>query len=100
VWRRIEFLDFMNRIAAAYPDPSFTSSLGLPRNGGHLMESSQGSEVTNGDEDPAIIRRRVQTGGGVTADIEWSTGDAGGESWVFNLRCCVTGAMTSKQMAL
>ena len=28
--RRIEFLDFMNRIAAAYPDPSFTSSLGLP----------------------------------------------------------------------
>ena len=43
------------------------------------MVSSQGSEVTNGDEDPAIIRRRVQTGGGVTADIEWSTGDAGGE---------------------
>jgi hypothetical protein len=69
--RRIEFLDFMNRIAAAYPDPSFTSSLGLPRNGGHLMESSQGSEVTNGDEDPAIIRGRVQAGGGVTADIEW-----------------------------
>ena len=53
--------------------------LGPPRNGGHLMVSSQGSEVTNGDEDPAIIRGRVQTGGGVTADIEWSTGDAGGE---------------------
>ena len=30
-------------------------NVGLPGNGGHLMVSSQGSEVTNGDEDPAII---------------------------------------------
>src|SRR3954465_13187014 len=50
---------------------------GPPPERGHLMVSSQGSEVTNGDEDPAIIRGRVQTGGGVTADIEWSTTDAG-----------------------
>ncbi len=33
-----------------------------------------------GDEDPAIIFGGVQTGGGVTADIEWSTTDAGGET--------------------
>jgi len=31
---------------------------GPPPERGHLMVSSQGSEVTNGDEDPAIIRGR------------------------------------------